>query len=66
MGTWGGTTINGTPAGPCPGSGVSCRNSSQLKRSTYLLLANLLTFDDNGNILRGDEDDVALLRGGRT
>ncbi len=66
MGTWGGTTTTGTPARPCPGSGVSCPNSPQLKRSTYLLSANLPTFDNDRNVLRGDEDDIASLRGGGT
>jgi hypothetical protein len=37
-----------------------------LKWSTYLKLANLLLFDNDGNVLGGDEDNIASLRGGRT
>jgi hypothetical protein len=36
----------------------------RLKRSPYLLAVSLPTFNNNGNVLRGDKDDVASLRGG--
>jgi hypothetical protein len=38
----------------------------RLKRSTYLLSASLPAFDNDRNILWGDEDEVALSWGGRT
>ena len=36
----------------------------RLKKSTYLLSASLPTFDEGGNVLGGDEDDVMSSRGG--